>query len=208
MGITRDSIHKRRATGGKLKHWRKKRKYDMGRQAANTKMGSKRIHPVRVRGGNFKYRALRLESGNFSWGTESVTKKARILDVLYNASNNELVRTKTLVKGAIIQIDSTPFRTWYEQHYGVHLGKAKKAEAGAATTAAAAAVRGKAGEKNVAERNKTRKLEAGLEDQFSTGRLLVAISSRPGQSGRADGYVLEDKELEFYQRKIQQKKKH
>lgn len=34
----------------------------------------------------------------------------------YNASNNELVRTNTLVKGSIIQIDATPFRQWYETH--------------------------------------------------------------------------------------------
>ena len=35
---------------------------------------------------------------------------------VYNASNNELVRTNTLVKGAIVQVDATPFRQWYEQH--------------------------------------------------------------------------------------------
>jgi ribosomal protein S8E len=35
---------------------------------------------------------------------------------VYNASNNELVRTNTLVKGAIIQIDAAPFRQWYEAH--------------------------------------------------------------------------------------------
>ena len=42
----------------------------------------------------------------------AVTKKTRVLDVVYNASNNELVRTKTLVKNCIIQIDATPFRQW------------------------------------------------------------------------------------------------
>lgn len=35
------------------------------------------------------------------------------MDVVYNASNNELVRTKTLVKNAIVQIDATPFKQWY-----------------------------------------------------------------------------------------------
>jgi small subunit ribosomal protein S8e len=35
---------------------------------------------------------------------------------VYNASNNELVRTNTLVKSAIIQVDGTPFRQWYEAH--------------------------------------------------------------------------------------------
>ena len=48
--------------------------------------------------------------------------------MVYNASNNELVRTNTLVKNAIIQIDATPFRQWYEQHYGLALGKKKKSE--------------------------------------------------------------------------------
>jgi ribosomal protein S8E len=35
---------------------------------------------------------------------------------VYNASNNELVRTNTLVKSAIIQVDAAPFRQWYEAH--------------------------------------------------------------------------------------------
>ena len=39
-----------------------------------------------------KYRALRLDAGNFSWASQSMTRKSRVLDVVYNASNNELVR--------------------------------------------------------------------------------------------------------------------
>ena len=37
-------------------------------------------------------------------------------------------------------------------------------------------------------------------------RLYAAISSRPGQCGRCDGYILEGKELEFYLKKMQKKK--
>jgi small subunit ribosomal protein S8e len=40
------------------------------------------------------------------------------------------------------------------------------------------------------------KIDILLESQFAAGRLYASISSRPGQSGRADGYVLEGKELE------------
>ena len=40
------------------------------------------------------------------------------------------------------------------------------------------------------------KIDPLLESQFAAGRLYAAISSRPGQSGRADGYILEGKELE------------
>merc|ERR1719421_1990218 len=126
MGIGRDSRHKRRETGGKRAHFRKKRKFELGRQPANTKMGAKRVHGVRTMGGNQKWRAMRLETGSFSWGSEVRSKKTRILDVVYNASNNELLRTKTLVKNAIVQVDATPFRQWYEAHYGVTVGKKKK----------------------------------------------------------------------------------
>merc|ERR1712205_238402 len=123
MGITRSSQHKRRNTGGKKTIPFKKRKHALGRPMAGTRIGQKRIRTVRGRGANTKFRAMRLDTGNFSWGSEVCTKKTRILDVVYNASNNELVRTKTLVKNAIVQIDATPFRQWYEAHYGTIVGK-------------------------------------------------------------------------------------
>jgi small subunit ribosomal protein S8e len=91
-----------------------------------TKLGAKRIHTVRVRGGNTKHRALRLETGNYAWGSEHATRKTRIIGVVYNASNNELVRTNTLVKGAIVQIDAAPFRQWYEAHYHQPISKKAK----------------------------------------------------------------------------------
>jgi hypothetical protein len=34
-------------------------------------------------------------------------------------------------------------------------------------------------------------MEKMLLDQFQTGRVLASISSRPGQCGRSDGYILE-----------------
>ena len=73
-----------------------------------------------------KWRALRLDTGNYSWGSEAVTRKTRLLDVVYNSSNNELVRTQTLVKNAIVQVDAAPFKQWYLTHYGVDIGRKKK----------------------------------------------------------------------------------
>lgn len=52
--------------------------------------------------------------------------KTNIINVVYNASSNELVRTNTLVKNAIIYVDSTPFKKWYLDHYGIDLGKRTK----------------------------------------------------------------------------------
>ena len=204
MGISRDSRHKRRATGGKKAQDRKKRKFALGRQPAMTKIGAKRVHEVRTRGGNTKWRALRLDSGNYSWGSEVCTRKTRILDVVYNSSNNELVRTKTLVKNSVVQIDATPFRQWYEAHYGVTVGKKKKAKK--ADEAGDDAKKSSHVQRKLAQRQKDRVLDQALDDQFASGRLLAVISSRPGQSGRCDGYILEGKELEFYNRKLALKK--
>jgi len=122
MGISRDSWHKRRASGAHQKPIRMKRKFELGRPPAMTKIGERRIRLVRCRGGNIKHRALRLDHGNFCWPGEAVTRKTRVLTVVYNAVSNELVRTNTLVKGAIVQIDSTPFKVWYQKHYGVAIG--------------------------------------------------------------------------------------
>ncbi|XP_021719197.1 40S ribosomal protein S8 [Chenopodium quinoa] len=212
MGISRDSMHKRRATGGKKKAWRKKRKYELGRQPANTKLSSnKTVRRVRVRGGNVKWRALRLDTGNFSWGSEAVTRKTRLLDVVYNASNNELVRTQTLVKSAIVQVDAAPFKQWYLQHYGVEIGRKKKAAAAAKKETEEGETTEETKKSNhvarkLEKRQQTRTLDSHIEEQFGGGRLLACISSRPGQCGRADGYILEGKELEFYMKKIQKKK--
>jgi small subunit ribosomal protein S8e len=88
----KNTFSKRRKTGGKRPQPHKKRKFELGRPAALTKLGAKRIHTVRTRGGNKKYRALRLDIGNFSWGSEGIAKKTRVIDVMYNTSNN--VRNK------------------------------------------------------------------------------------------------------------------
>ncbi|KAG0087021.1 ribosomal protein S8A, partial [Podila epicladia] len=46
------------------------------------------------------------------------------------------------------------------------------------------------------------KVDPALDHQFAAGRLYACLSSRPGQSGRADGYILEGQELAFYIRKL------
>eukprot|EP00005_Dracoamoeba_jomungandri_P003563 CAMPEP_0174259076 /NCGR_PEP_ID=MMETSP0439-20130205/7958_1 /TAXON_ID=0 /ORGANISM="Stereomyxa ramosa, Strain Chinc5" /LENGTH=213 /DNA_ID=CAMNT_0015342825 /DNA_START=44 /DNA_END=685 /DNA_ORIENTATION=+ len=210
MGISRDSKHKRRKTGGKRTTHRKKRKYEMGRPPSMTKLvpGQTRIHPVRVRGGRIKYRALRLESGNFSWGSESITRKTRLLAVVYNASNNELVRTNTLVKNAIVQIDASPFKQWYEKHYGVKLSTkaSRKAEEEKAEQKEETKLSKRVKYKLSKRRRTQVPLEPAIEEQFTAGRVLACISSRPGQCGRCDGYLLEADELAFYSKKMQKKK--
>mmetsp|Transcript_7543 Transcript_7543/g.13113 ORF Transcript_7543/g.13113 Transcript_7543/m.13113 type:complete len:182 (+) Transcript_7543:2-547(+) len=180
----------------------------MGRPPAMTRLGNKRVRIVRCRGGNMKYRALRLDSGNYSWGSENCTKKVRLLDVVYNATSNELVRTKTLLKNTVVQIDAQPFKQWYLKKYGITLGI--KTKGGAKKTEEKAEDQEKKSRHVVAKlayRASKQKLDPAVEEQFQSGRLLACIASRPGQCGRADGYVLEGEELTFYKRKLEKKKK-
>lgn len=146
---------------------------------------------------------MRIDAGNFSWGSEAVTRKCKVLDVVYNATNNELVRTKTLVKNCIVQIDANPFRLWYLGKYDVELNKKKVEESDKmrADTKKSGHVKAK-----IAHAQKSRVVDSKVADQFNGGRVLACISSRPGQSGRCDGYVLEGKELEFYIKKMDKKK--
>ena len=179
-----------------------------------------------------------------------------------------------MVKNAIIVIDATPFRQWYESHYALPLGRKKGAKLVSCfrplyfsfsivmistqvgwilscdtvlvlyipthdfchsysetnymstrlfkslqsltffffmqTEAEEAVLNKKNNSQKVVKKYKLRqrqaKLETALDEQFLTGRLLAAISSRPGQCGRADGYILEGRELEFYLKKMKTKK--
>lgn len=162
-----------------------KRKFELGRAPAMTKIGEKRIHEVRTRGGNVKHRALRLDHGSFSWASEGVSRPTRVVDVVYNASNNELVRTKTLVKGAIIQIDATPFRQWYVNHYGNVPGRKK----GKALTKDDEEALNKPKSRKVLRKIDARKAEAKIDakidEQFLTGRLFGELS-RPNITQRGE----------------------
>ncbi|MCO5563242.1 hypothetical protein L7F22_016879 [Adiantum nelumboides] len=138
VGILWDSTHKRWAIEGNKKTWCKKRKYELGHQSAMTKLSSnKSITKIHVQGGNFKFRALRLDTGNYFWGSKVTTTKIGILDVVYNALTMSLSASRGLVC------------KWVPS---------------------------------------------------------ACISPHPGQCRQANGYILEGKELEFYERKIQRKK--
>ncbi|KAG5221030.1 ribosomal protein [Salix suchowensis] len=182
MGISRTSRHKRSASGAQR----------LGRQPANTKLGAKRVHTVRVRGGNLKFRALRLEAGNFAWGSETVTRKTRIIGVVRLQRIEQRTRpNNTLVKSAIIQIDATPFRQWYEAHVSDIAISVDFSPADEEPKKVSQHV-----QRILDERKKGSSELRMTSSQFAAGRLYAAISSRPGQSGRADGYILEGKELE------------
>merc|ERR1712137_1537290 len=136
------------------------------------KLGQTRVRPIRCRGGNKKFRALRIDHGNFAWGSENCTRKVRLLDVVYNATSNELVRTKTLTKNTIVQIDAQPYKQWYLKKYGITLGikKVKGAkEAEAAKPAEPEVKKSRHVIAKLAARAAKQKLDPAIEEQFVQG---------------------------------------
>lgn len=103
----------------------------------------------------------------------------------------------------MVQIDATPFRSWYEVHYGQQLGRRRQQQQKGGAEPAEEKKISEEGKKKQEKRFKEHgKVENALEKQFEAGRLYAVVSSRPGQSGRVDGYILEGEELAFYQRAI------
>jgi small subunit ribosomal protein S8e len=203
MGITRSSKTKRRLTGGRMPIHRKKRKFEMGRQPSLTKLGEKKVIEVRGRGCQKKKRALKLNEGNFMWISEKVSRKCKIVEVVFNATNNELVRTQTLVKNCIVAIDPTPFKYYWYIHYDDN------------KITRMPEISDPDRKKKLEEKRNKHKKTHPYKDQLdklgrffellNKGRLYACITSRPGQVGKADGYLLEGKELEFYIKKVEKK---
>ena len=175
----------------------------MGRPSSNTKLGEKKVVTVRCRGGNTKRRALRINEGNFNWISEKVTRKSKIIEVIYNATHNELVRTQRIVKGCIVSIDPTPFKYYWHIHY-----EEKKINR-------LPEIKDPKRTQELEEKKTRLQKKHPFSDQLdkyhaffeglNRNKLLAKITSRPGQSGRADGYLLEGKELEFYLKKAEKK---
>ena len=109
-----------------------------------------------------------------------------------------------------MHIDGNPFKQYYSQHYDIELGKKKEVKVAEGADAAAVAEVKKKSRHALAsaKRNQAgRVIDNHVAEQFKAGRILACITSRPGQSGRADGYILEGKELEFYVKKMEKRKK-
>ena len=94
---------KRKATGAKLRSFRKKKKFEIGTEAVETKVGEEKKKKVRVRGGNFKIKLQAVRYANVT--DRGVTKKVRVLGVEENPANLDLTRRQIITKGAIIQTD-------------------------------------------------------------------------------------------------------
>ena len=82
---------------------RGKRKYELGRDPAETKIGERRLRKIRTRGGNYKNRLAIGNTINLIDPETNVAKNAEIFNVVENNANPNYVRRNIITKGAIVE---------------------------------------------------------------------------------------------------------
>lgn len=96
----------RKFTGSRLKKGRKKRKFELGGEHQETKIGTRKHAISRTRGGNDKVKLPVAEFANVLDSKTGACKKVKILTVADNTANQHYVRRNIVTKGAIIETES------------------------------------------------------------------------------------------------------
>jgi len=99
---------KRKVTGGKVIAARGKRKFEMGRESAETRISEIKRKNVQTMGGNRKVRLLQCNVANVANPKDGKTVTAPIETVIDNTANKHYVRRNILTRGSVIR---TPIGT-------------------------------------------------------------------------------------------------
>jgi len=94
---------RRKYTGGRLIHARGKRKFEDGREAADSHLNETRRRIIKTKGSNIKVRLLRCNVANVTDPSNNKTNQVSIDTVIGNTANQHYVRRNILTKGSIIK---------------------------------------------------------------------------------------------------------
>ena len=96
---------KRKFTGKKYKHFKKKRKRELSRPTIDTVIGVDKKKKQRVMGGNLKQKLFSANFINVTDPSSNKTSKVRIIGFESNAASKDLHRRHILTKGAIVETE-------------------------------------------------------------------------------------------------------
>lgn len=99
------SRSKRKYTGKKYKHFRKKRKRELERAPINTQIGANKVKNQRILGGNWKVKLFSTNYVNLTDPNTNKTQKVRIMRFESNQASKDINRRHILTKGAIIETE-------------------------------------------------------------------------------------------------------
>jgi small subunit ribosomal protein S8e len=95
----------RKYTGGRLVRSRSKRRFELGREPANTHLGETIRKTVKTMGGREKIRLLRDKTATVIDAATKTAKKVKIETVTGNPANIHYVRRNIVTKGSIIKTE-------------------------------------------------------------------------------------------------------
>ncbi|XP_074607488.1 small ribosomal subunit protein eS8-like [Acropora palmata] len=151
---------------------RKRSEWRQDRVPAHTRLRLDKPEKIKERkafGGHKKTKGIKIKTGLYAWNSLDVEFECPILKVVHNTANDNFTKNGVMVKGTIVEIDSNPFKTWYSTHNN--------------------------------KENPTAEASTNLPQLLpfmETGKFYAKITTRPGQVGMCNGYVLEGEELETF----------
>lgn len=93
----------RKPSGGRAKLNKNKRKSELGKGAAETKIGERKVKKIRTKGGNNKKRLTNENKINVVNPETGKVEVAEILNVVENSANVHFVRRNIITKGAVLE---------------------------------------------------------------------------------------------------------
>jgi small subunit ribosomal protein S8e len=94
---------KRKVTGGKIIAARGKRKFEMGRESAETRISEVKRKNISTMGGNRKVKLLQCNIANVTNPKDGKTVSTTIETVIGNDANKHYIRRNILTKGSVIR---------------------------------------------------------------------------------------------------------
>ena len=107
LSVWHGDQNKRKASGGRKRRYRTKRRFEKGSFPAETRLDKPKRKVSRKRGGNEKVRLLAVKHANVS-DDSGKTTKVEILRVVKNPANVDYDRRGVITKGTIVE---TPLGT-------------------------------------------------------------------------------------------------
>src|SRR5512136_245650 len=103
--VWKDTLTKRKATGGKKKPYRAHRIFEIGRHPVETIEGEQKLKKVSGCAGIEKVKIVRANIINVSDPETGKTEKLEIVDVISNPANADYNRRGVITKGTIVRTE-------------------------------------------------------------------------------------------------------
>lgn len=103
MSVWHGDMRKKKPSGGRKRHFKKKRRFEIGSFPAETTLGELKRKTVRGRGGTRKLKVLRDKQVCVIDSKTGKTQKVEITRVAKNPANVDYDRRGVITKGAIIE---------------------------------------------------------------------------------------------------------